>query len=87
MAKKLMVSPITNTIYLTNVKPVGDKPGLFETKGEKQDYTDEAIRAVFQWFMNNCEKDSGNTGYEIRFENCPYVLRMTKEQPENEENS
>ena len=46
--KKLLVSDITKTIYLTNAKPIKDHPNLFEATGEKQDYTDEAIRAVFE---------------------------------------
>ena len=46
--KRLMVSPLTNKIYLTNVKEDKKHEGLYIAQGEKQDYTDEAIRAVFE---------------------------------------
>lgn len=76
MAKKLMVSTLTNKIYLTNVRQDKKNPELYIATGEKQDYTDEAIRAVFEWFMNNCKP---NEAFELRFKDCPYVLTMTKE--------
>ena len=47
-----MVSALGNRIYLTNVRQDKENPSLFIATGEKQDYTDEAIRAVFEWFMN-----------------------------------
>lgn len=76
--KKLLVSDITNTIYLANAKPVKNNPKLFETIGEKQDFTDEAIKAVFQWFMNNYENEECKEAFDVTFKNCPYVLRMIK---------
>ena len=70
--KKLLVSDITNTIYLANAKPVKDHSNLFETIGEKKDFTDEAIKAVYQWFLNHCrEEESGF--YQIRFPNMPWL--------------
>lgn len=74
--KRLMVSAIGNRIYLTNVRQDKKKPSLFIATGEKQDYTDEAIRAVFEWFMNNCKDDNA---YEIRYNGVPYVLSMKQE--------
>jgi len=50
------VSPITNTIYAGRSKDNGD--GIKEWVGEKQDITDEAIRAVFDWFINNLRQTS-----------------------------
>lgn len=84
MAKKLMVSTLTNKIYLTNVRQDKKNPELYIATGEKQDYTDEAIRAVFEWFMNNHKQNEPNEAFEIRFKNCPYVLTMTKERDPNE---
>ena len=70
--KKLLVSEITDTIYLANAKPVKDHEDLFETVGEKQDYTDECIKAVYQWFLNHCrEEESGM--YQIRFPGKPWL--------------
>ncbi|MBE6889992.1 MAG: hypothetical protein E7485_08265 [Ruminococcaceae bacterium] len=79
MAKKLMVSALGNRIYLTNVKPSKTDPEVFVSTGSQEDYTDEAIRAVFEWFMNNHKANEPNAAYEIRFKGCPYVLTMTKE--------
>lgn len=76
--KKLLVSELTKTIYLSNAKPVKGHPDLLETVGEKQDYTDEAIRAVFEWFMANFKENEPNEAFEVKFTNCPYVLQMIK---------
>ena len=78
MAKKLLVSDISNTIYLANAKPMKDNPTLFVATGEKQDFTDEAIKAVFQWFMNNHKENEPNEAFEVTFKSSPYILRMVK---------
>jgi hypothetical protein len=83
--KKLLVSDITKTIYLANVKPVKNNPHLFETIGEKQDYTDEAIRAVFEWFMKNFQENEPNEAFEVKYGNCPYILQMIKREPKESE--
>lgn len=80
--KRLMNSILSNKIYLTAVKDVKDRPGLFVTQGKKEDYTDEAMRAVFEWFMNNFKRNEPNEAYEVRYPDLPYVLRMTKEDKE-----
>lgn len=76
--KKLLVSEITKTIYLANAKPIKNLPKLFETVGEKQDFTDEAIRAVFEWFMINFQENEPNEAFEVKFGECPYILQMIK---------
>jgi hypothetical protein len=76
--KKLLVSDITKTIYLANAKPIKNHPNLYETVGEKQDFTDEAIRAVFEWFMRNFEENEPNEAFEVTFGDSPYVLQMVK---------
>lgn len=86
MDKKLLVSDITDTIYLTNAKPIKGLNGCFEAVGEKKDFTDEAIRAVFEWFMKKHKENEPNNIFEIRFSNCPYVLRMSKEPLKEKEN-
>lgn len=81
--KKLLVSDITNTIYLANAKQVKGNPDLWETVGDKKDMTDEAIRAVYQWFLNHCtEEESGF--YQIRFPGKPW-LTMDTRKPKNVE--
>lgn len=77
MSKKMMVSDLSHTIYYGNVKYIGN--GVFKQVGKREDVTDEAIRAVFEWFMKNLKDNEPNEAYEVRFTNCPYVLRMTKE--------
>ena len=72
--KRLMVSPITNTIYLTNVKELKD--GVFVGTGEKQDYTNEAIAAVYEWFLNHA-KESEDGVYRIKYGENPWLeMRM-----------
>lgn len=57
------VSPITNTIFAGTAKSKGN--GLMEWT-KKEDVTDDAIRAVFEWFMNN-SKAEGGKAYQISF--------------------
>lgn len=72
----LGVSPLTNTIYAGKSK---DKVnGISEWIGKKEDVTDEAIKAVFEWFMNNFKENEPSEAFEVKFTNCPYVLTMTK---------
>lgn len=78
MAKKLLVSDISNTIYLATAKQDKNNPNLFIAIGEKQDFTDEAIKAVFQWFMNNHKDNEPNEAFEVTFKSSPYILRMIK---------
>lgn len=80
MAKKLLVSDISNTIYLANAKQDKNNPNLFITTGEKQDFTDEAIKAVFQWFMNNHKDNEPNKLFQVTFASSPYVLQMVKKE-------
>lgn len=69
--KKLLVSDLTNTIYLARAKRVGDSD-LFETVGEKEDMTDEAIKAVYQWFLNQCQEQE-EKNFRIRFPGKPWL--------------
>lgn len=72
MSKTMGVSPITDTIYYGNVKN-----NMWQ--GKKEDVTDIAIKAVFEWFMHKLENECPNGTYQIRFESVPYVLEMRKE--------
>lgn len=74
--KKMMVSDITHTIYYGKVKEV--EKGVYESVGKREDVTEEAIRAVFEWFMKNFQDNEPNEAYEVKFQGVPYVLRMTK---------
>lgn len=72
--KKLVVTPITNRICYDTVRET--KNGLI-TIGEHNDITDECIKGVFQWFINNFKKNkykkeirlslSGIEEYELVF--------------------
>ena len=68
--KRLMVSPITHTIYLTNVKE--QKNGVFLSTGEKQDYTNEAVAAVYEWFLNQA-KESDEKIFRIKYGDNPWL--------------
>lgn len=74
MSKTMGVSPITDTIYYGTVKN-----NMWV--GNKEDVTDMAIRAVFEWFMHKTQHEAEDNAYQIRFPNVPYVLEMRKEQP------
>ena len=50
MAKGFGVSPITNTIYYGTQDPEKNM-----WTGKKEDVTDGAIGAVYEWFMGNME--------------------------------
>ena len=58
---KLGVSPITNTIFAGNTKI--NKKG-FEEWVKKEDVTDNAVKAVFEWFMNNSNENDGKA-YQV----------------------
>lgn len=61
---RIGTSPVTNTIYAGNTK-ISKKDGM-ELWTKKEDVTDDAIRAVFEWFVNN-SKDDGNSIYQISY--------------------
>ena len=72
MSKTMGVSPITDTIYYGTVKN-----NMWQ--GKKEDVTDIAIKAVFEWFMHKLEADEKQIAYQIKFPSLPYVLEMRKE--------
>lgn len=67
------VSSITDTIYYGVVK-------YNIWVGKREDVTDIAIKAVFEWFMHKCKKEAHGREYQIKFKNVPYVLSMRKEE-------
>lgn len=71
--KTMSISPITNTIYYGAVK--NDN-----WVGDREDVTDMAIRAVFEWFMYKYESEAHGGEYQLKFRNTPYVLSMRKEE-------
>ena len=73
MCKTMGVSSITDTIYYGTVK--NDM-----WQGKMEDVTDMAIKAVFEWFMHQMERDCKIEAYQIKFPNTHYVLEMRKEQ-------
>ena len=72
MSKTMGVSPITDTIYYGTVKN-----NMWQ--GKKEDVTDMAIKAVFEWFMHKLDADEKQVAYQIKFQSLPYVLEMRKE--------
>ena len=74
MAKGFGVSPITNTIYYGNL----DKEKHMWT-GKKEDVTDEAIAAVYEWFLGNME---GCDGYSISYPDTGFELVMRRKKVE-----
>lgn len=62
--EKLVISPISNTIYWAEVKELGD--GLAECTGEKRDVTMNALKVVYQWFLDKAHEEESGI-YRIRF--------------------
>ena len=66
MAKGFGVSPITNTIYYGTQDAVKHM-----WTGKKEDVTNGAIAAVYEWFMGNMD---GNEEYSITFPSTEFEL-------------
>lgn len=77
MAKDFGVSPITNTIYYGTVNK---EKHMFT--GNKEDVTDGAIRAVFEWFMGNM--NNGISEYSITFPSTDLELVMRHKEKNDE---
>lgn len=73
MNKTMGVSPITDTIYYGTVK--NDM-----WVGKRENVTDMAIKAVFEWFMHKHSSECPDGIFEIRFPGVPYVLSMSREE-------
>lgn len=70
---KIATSLLTNKIYAGNTKI--DKKGL-ETWTRKEDVTEDAIKAVFEWMYNKA-KDTG--AYQISFEGSGKMTLVREE--------
>ena len=75
MAKGLGVSPITNTIYFGTQNPEKQM-----WTGKKEDVTDKAIAAVFEWFIGNM---NGNEEYSITYPSTEFELVMRRKTSED----
>ena len=75
MAKGFGVSPITNTIYYGTQDP---KKHMFT--GKKEDVTNGAIAAVFEWFMGNMD---GCKEYSITYPSAEFELVMRRKDKVN----
>lgn len=75
--KTLGVGALTDTIYFGTVDT--DKHMWI---GQKTDMTDDAIKAVFEWFMRHMKDENGNPNaeYSITFKDCEYVLKMQRKE-------
>ena len=73
MAKGFGVSPITNIIYYGTQDPVKHM-----WTGKKEDVTNGAIAAVFEWFIGNMEDDMEE--YFITYPGTEFDLVMRRKQ-------
>ena len=62
--EKLVSSPITGTIYWAEVKETKD--GIAECAGEKRDVTMNALKVVYQWFLDHAHEEESGV-FRIRF--------------------
>lgn len=74
MAKGFGVSPITNTIYYGTIN---EEKHMWT--GKKEDVTDDAIGAVYEWFMGNME---GKEEYSITYPSTEFELVMRRKKSE-----
>lgn len=77
--RKLLCTPFSKKILLGYAEDCGSF--TYQNPEKCQDVTDEAVRAVFEWFVANYEDSEivlNHNGFEVTFQNSPYVLRMTK---------
>lgn len=64
--KKLVVTPLSNTIWYATVNKDCSK-----ITGNREDVTSDAIRAVFEWFMGNMNEDVEE--YKVKFPTSKYA--------------
>lgn len=76
MAKGFGVSPITNTIYFGTQNLEKQM-----WTGKKEDVTNEAIAAVFEWFIGNMD---GHEEYSITYPSTGFELVMRRKVNKNE---
>lgn len=76
MAKGFGVNPITNIIYYGTQNPEKQM-----WTGKKEDVTNEAIAAVFEWFIGNMD---GNEEYSITYPSTEFELVMRRKVDKNE---
>lgn len=76
MAKEFGVSPITNTIYFGTQNLEKQM-----WTGKKEDVTNEAIAAVFEWFIGNMD---GHEEYSITYPSTEFELVMRRKVDKNE---
>ncbi len=75
MVKGFGVSPITNIIYYGTQNPEKQM-----WSGKKEDVTDRAIAAVFEWFIGNMD---GNEEYSITYPSTEFELVMRRKTSED----
>lgn len=76
MSKGFGVSPITNTIYYGT-----QNQEKHIWTGKKEDVTDGAIAAVFEWFIGNMDK---NEEYSITYPGTDFELVMRRKAQKND---
>lgn len=81
--KKILISPLTGRIHYATVRQLSDNS--FQRTGKSEDITDDAVAAVFEWFMYQIKQTENANAYIIRYKGIPYVLEMRKETIESEE--
>lgn len=75
MNKRIMVGSIDNRIWYGIVK---DRGSYWTMPGKREDVTDDAIRAVFEWMLQNLQDDAA---FQITYPTVPgVVMEIRKEQ-------
>lgn len=79
MSKRIMVGSVDNRIWYGEVKNRGR---FYTMPGKREDVTDDAIRAVFEWMLQNL-KDNADA-FQIRYSSVNAVLEIRREKKDEE---
>ena len=69
--KKLVVAPLSNTIYYATV----NEKNHTMNPNTRVDMTDNAIASVFEWFMNQMD---GKEEFSVRYTSTEFELVMRR---------
>lgn len=77
--KKICFSTTTNKIVIISVRNEKGSQGKAYTVGNPRDCTNEALAAVFFWFMEKLKEQPQKDSFEISYDGLPFVLKMVWE--------
>lgn len=77
--KKICFSTTTHKIVIISVHNEKGSQEKAYTVGSPRDCTNEALAAVFFWFMEKLKEQPQKNSFEMRYDELPFVLKMERE--------